>query len=387
MPKKQNPYMKKSELIFIFSSFLIWRVAILAIAFLSIKYVPVFSNNFFGGGLNNYSTNPLFWGNINFDGEHYLALAQNGYQPLTYFFFPLFPYIIRFLTSSKDILLLAETGLVISNLSFLIALLGIYKLVKLDFKDNIAKLVIILLLIFPTSFYFGAYYTESIFLALIIWSFYEARKGNFFLASVTAALASATRIVGIILFFSLFIEYFLNNRRRVFNSALSIILISPLGLIIYIYYLFRQTGDPLIFLHEVSIYGQQRSSTLILLPQVLYRYVFKILPAINYSDFANIFTTYLEFGIALLFLTLIIYSFWKLKLSYAIYALLSFLIPTLAGSFSSMPRYALAIFPVFILSAIYIEKIPKIYKYFLFSVMLILMSIATALFWRGYWIS
>lgn len=382
--------MKRSELLFIFSSFLVWKLIFFAIALFSIKYIPLFSHNYLGGGFTNYQTNPLFWGNLNFDGEHYLAIAQNGYQPLEYFFFPLFPYLIKFITFSKDLVSLATTGILISNLSFLLSLIGIYKLLKLDYKENLVKLTIILLLIFPTSFYFGAYYTESIFLTTVIWSFYFLRKKNYFLSSTFAAFASAARVIGSILFLALFVEYlqyFLKLTRHEKIFYLTYILFSPLGLIIYIYYLLKQTGDPLIFLHQVSIFGAQRSSTLILLPQVIYRYLFKIIPSVSYSFFPNVFTTYLEFTIGIIFLILVIYSFWKMRLSYAVYALFAYLIPTLAGSFSSMPRYALVIFPSFVLIAIFLEKIPKVYKYIIFSVMLILLVIAESLFWRGYWLS
>ena len=153
------------------------------------------------------------------------------------------------------------------------------------------------------------------------------------------------------------------------------------------YYLLKQTGDPLVFVHQVSIFGEQRSSKLILLPQVIYRYVFEILPHVSYTYFPNVFTTYLEFIVGISFLILIIYGFWKLRVDYSIYAVLAYLVPTLAGSFSSMPRYALAIFPVFILLALIFSKTPRIYKYLFFSVMILLLAISTALFWRGYWLS
>lgn len=192
--------MKRSDTVFILVSFLIWRVSILIIAFFSTKYLPTFSHNFFGGGFSTYQANPLLWGNLNFDGEHYLSLAQNGYQPLTYFFFPLFPILIQFLSVSKDVLTLAWTGLLISNIAFLFSLFGIYKLITLDYKTSIAKMTVILLLIFPTTFYFGAYYTESVYFSLAVWGFYFMRQKKVLFASIMAALASASRVVGIFIF-------------------------------------------------------------------------------------------------------------------------------------------------------------------------------------------
>ncbi len=373
---------KKSNLTFVLFSFLVWRVGVLIFAYLAVRFVPLFSHNYLGDGFSNYLTNPVFWGHLNFDGEHYLAIAQNGYRPLEYFFFPLFPQIVKLFSSNNSQMTLAWTGLVVSNLSFVAGLVGIYKLVKLDYKEKVARVVVILFLIFPTSFYFGAYYTESLFLGLIVWAFYYGRKGNFWIASIIAAMASATRLVGAAMFPVLLLELILQRKKNFLP-----VLLSPVGLVTYMYYLMKQTGDSLIFLHQVSIFGEQRSSTLISLPQVFYRYIFKILPVLNYSYFPVVFTTFLEFGLAILFLVFIIFGLFKLRLSYTLYAVIAFIVPTLAGSFSSMPRYVLAIFPVFILSSIYFVKLPKIYKVLVFSVMLILMVISVGLFWRGYWLS
>src|SRR5258708_6128652 len=229
--------MKKSDLIFIFSSFIIWRIAIFVFALLSIKFLPVFSHNYFGGGYSNYTVNPLFWGHLNFDGEHYLAIAQNGYQPLEYFFFPLFTIAIRFFSLAKDQVTLVWTGLIISNLLFLFALIGIYKLVEIDYKENVAKLTLILMLFFPTSFYFATYYTESLFLILVVWAFYLARRGNFLVASILAAFASAARVVGVVLLPVLLIEYFLKIKNKNLFVAAATILISPLGLVVSLYFL------------------------------------------------------------------------------------------------------------------------------------------------------
>ncbi len=378
--------MKKSDLIFLSISFFVWRITILAIAFLSTKFIPLYSRDFLGGSFSTYQTNPIFWGHLNFDGEHYLALAQFGYQPLTYFFFPLFSFLVSIMTGLKSIDNLAITGLIISNLSMFILLIGIYKLVKLDFEESIAKLTVILLLVFPTSFFFGSFYTESIFLCLVVWSFYFARNQNFLLASLLAALASAARVIGIALLPVLVVEW-LSSKNKDSSNLLEVIFISPLGLLIYLFYLVRKTGDALIFLHQITIYGGQRSSNLVLLPQVLYRYAIKIIPNIPLNFFPAAFTILLEFSISIIFIGIIIYTILKLRLSYSLYATLSFLIPTLTGSFSSMPRYVLVIFPSFIAIALVINKFPKIYKYLLFFGMLILSGLSIALFWRGYWIS
>ncbi len=381
----------KSDLSFISISFLVWRLVLLLFLFFSLKLLPL-QENFLGGGQANYLQNPYLWSWLNFDGEHYLSLAREGYKPLTYFFFPLFPVLIRLVAKlfSNSILTFSLIGLLISNSSFLLSLVGVYKLISLDFSKNITRLTILLLLLFPSSFYFGSYYNESIFLALSVWSFYFARKNDFLLAGALGGLAAMTRLVGIVLFPALVVEYFLTKRPRarriIKNYALLGLILIPLGVMVYVYYVFLKTGDPLEFIHSVSIYGPQRSARLIPLPQVYYRYVFKIIPNIS-NYWPQIFVTILEFLAGSLFLFLTFMGYFKLRLSYWIFLLGAYLIPTFSGSFSSMPRYVLPLFPGFVLMALYLSKLPKVLQAIIFGILFIGLALSTAMFTRGYWVS
>lgn len=370
--------MRKSDFLFVLFSFLIWRVVLFVFLFLAIRYVPL-QKNFLGGGMANYLANPWLWSWLNFDGEHYLAVAQAGYQPLTYFYFPVFPLIAKFLGNliGGGLVNYALAGLIISNIAFLAGLVGLFKLISLNFSKEVAKTGVLLLLFFPASFFFASYYTESVFFALVVWSFYFARKGVWIWAGVLGGVSSAVRIIGVAL-----LPSFLAEKKRKWP-----ILLVPLGILAYMYYLNVKTGDPLNFLNTISIFGTQRSSNFILLPQVFYRYVFKIIPFINYSYFPNVFTTYLEFVTGVVFLILSIISFWKLRLSWAVYLLLGYIIPTLSGSFSSLPRYVLVLFPAFILMGLYLNKSSKIWKIAIYSLLSVGLGLATVLFARGYWVS
>lgn len=383
--------MKKKDTGFILFTFLGWRTLLILFVFLGIIFFPL-QNNFLGGGLANYLKNPYFWSWLNFDGEHYAAIAAYGYRPLTYFFFPIFPLLTRFIASlfNMEFVTIATSGLIISNIAFLIGLFGLWKLIRLDYKENIAKITILLLVLFPTSFYFGAFYTEGLVFALIIWSFYFARKKNWILAGVLGAFATATRITAIALIPAIAAEVWVDNVRRplkVVPLKLLALLLIPLGLATYMYYLYRVTGDPLEFVHNVSIFGQQRSSSLVVLPQVFYRYLFKILPNLAYSYFPVVFTTYLEIISAGLFLALGILSFYKLRLSYALFFAAGYLIPPLSGSFSSFPRYVLILFPAFLLSAIFLEGRSRLVKSIVYVILLMLLIVSCGLFVRGYWVS
>ncbi|MCJ7805553.1 hypothetical protein MUP46_02825 [Patescibacteria group bacterium] len=376
--------MTKKEIKLLLLSFLSWRALLILFVFLAPLFLTL-QKNFLGGGLANYPSAPWFWSWLNFDGEHYLAISYQGYQPLTYFFFPLFPLLARFLSFGHSFINLAISGLVISNVAFLAGLVGLWKLVRLDYEKEIAVTTIFLTLLFPTSFYFGSYYTESLFFALAAWSFYFARKSRWFWSGTLGGLSSLTRILGLALFPALLVEWW-QARRKSWLLVVWIFLV-PLGLGIYMHYLYIVTGDPLNFLHTVGIFGAQRSSNFVLFPQVFYRYFFKILPSLNYSYFPVVFSTYLEIITAILFLVLSVLSFLRLRLSYSVYLALGFLIPSLAGSFSSFPRYALILFPGFLLMALWLSKQHKTVKLLVYLLLFATLAVATSLFVRGYWIA
>src|SRR3989344_33146 len=372
----------------IITYFLAWRVLLFIFLLLAIETFPL-QLNFLGGGLENYLKNPLLWAWINFDGEHYLDIAYSGYKSLTYFYFPVFPYLTKLVSNftNNDFAGTAWTGLLVSNIAFVTGLLGLTSLIKLDFKEKLVRPTLLLLLFFPTSFYFGSFYSESLFFALVIWSFYFARKKKWLLAGLFGAFSTATRVVGIALFPALIVEAILQWKEKKGNLKLAMISAFSvmLGIIYYSSILDAKTGDPLEFFHSVEIFGSQRAAGFILLPQVFYRYLFKILPNINYEYFPAVFTTFLELLTASTFLLLVIVSFFKLRLSYALYSAIVYLIPTFSGSFSSFPRYVLVIFPVFILSAIYFTKLSRGIQVLISLLLLTTLGIATALFVRGYW--
>ena len=164
------------------------------------------------------------------------------------------------------------------------------------------------------------------------------------------------------------------------------------------------------FLHSVGVFGEQRSESFVLLPQVFYRYLVKIIPGIDYSYFPTIFATWLELITAVLFGFLGILGIltglasgseslkarrgvWgvlakiNFRLSYAIYLIFGYIIPTLSGSFSSLPRYVVVLFPAFILSSIYLSKLKKAVQYVVYLLLMLSLVVATTLFVRGHWVA
>ena len=359
--------------------FLLWQVLLLLIVAVS-QYILPLRETYLGGATQAYVSNPLLYSRANFDGEHYIKIAKWGYGYAQQAFFPLYPNLIRNLASTfKNPVI---SGVLISNLSFLISLIFLARLIKLDYDVNTTKFAIIALLLFPTSFYFGSVYTEGLFFLLAISSFYFARRGRWWLAGILGALAAYTRFIGILLVPALLVELWLQNKNKKILNLIPVLLIS-LGLLIYMSYLQRTTGDPFAFFNAIKLFGQHKGEKVILLYQVFWRYI-KMIATVDRSD-PLYFTIWMEFLTGIGFLVLSIYSFIKQRLSYAVFNFLAYIVPTLTGTFTSLPRYVLLCFPSFILLGQLLVRHPRWRPVIILTSVLLLIALQ-ALFARGYWV-
>lgn len=390
----------KRDIYFVFFIFIVWRLVLFLVSYLSLFFIPKY------GGWFPYVERVLeitklpswIWGWGGFDGVHYLRIAQNGYDFIpSQAFFPLYPFLIRFFNFFPRQKFLDTSvyvdpsffiaGILISNIFAFLAFYVFYKLVKNDFGSKIAVLSLFLLISWPTSFYYGAIYTESLFLFLASSSIYFVRKRNFIFSGIFACLASATKVVGVALFFLILIEFYLNYKDKFkisksFLRDLFGVLISPLGLFSYMAYLWRYFGKPFYFVSAQPLFAAERSDKpIILLPQVFYRY-FKILtntPLISHQF--NI--AFLELFLTVLFLFFLVLFIKKMRFSYWIFSFLVLIIPTLTGTLTSMPRYTLTAFLIFPFLVRYYPRLVKISLLFLFVVQFVLLSF----FIRGYWVA
>lgn len=369
--------------------FLIWRIVLFGVAFWAEFLLPSFGNSFpyFDKLLIPTGLPGWVWGFGNFDGVHYLRIVLFGYSSqLSQAFFPLYPLLIKFISGGENVFLVA---LILSNFLAILALILFFKLIRIDFDKRIALLTIIFTLCFPTAFFLGAIYSESLFLVLILGTLLLIRRRKFLMAGIIAAFASATRIFGILIIPVLIIEiYNLVKSGQIklkslffIRSALGV-LISGGGLLAYMFFLQVQFQNPIYFFTAQPSFGAQRSGdSIILLPQVLFRYL-KILTNVPFFS-PPFITASLEVLFTLIPLTLLIIFFKKIRLSYAIFILSCLILPTLTGTLSSMPRYALMSFLIFPL-------IVSRFKRFIPAIMILLFLLQTymvILFVRGYWVA
>lgn len=370
--------MKLSAFRFTFLSFIIWRTVTLGAFWIGISYFPI-QSTFFGG--SSPSQGLLLRSLSNFDGTHYLSIATQGYQQYEQAFFPFYPILMRFVSffTFGDVLI---AGLIISHLSLLGALWFLYRVVDDLYGAYFAKRTVVALLVFPTSFFLGTVYTESLFLLLVCAFFYFLFHKRFLIMGIMGAIASSTRYAGVLLAVAAFFECWrgsIHYTKRFWWG----VFFTGLGLVGYMFYLFITVSDPLAFIHTQSIFQAGRSGdSIVLLPQVVVRYlkIFVSVSPYSYQFWISLF----EFTVTLTFLSLSVLAIFRRMVGLGVFSFLTILLPTLSGTFLSIPRFAIVCIGVYVYLAIVLS--PFWYRvYFVCS--LFLLILCSVLFAAGFWIS
>ncbi len=377
--------------------FLIWR---------SFLFIPLLISNIFIISRTNYNytllthflppssnllSNFLIYPFGNFDSVYYLLIAARGYT-IEAGFFPLFPLTIFLATS---LIVPSAVGLEFSiqqyfvslalvTFYYLLSLIVMHKLIKIDYKGNIAIWSIIFLLVFPTSFFYATIYSEGLFLLLTLLTFYFARKNKWLLAGIFGGLLTATRIVGIAILPALILEFLTSPRRGLAKLKILYLLLVPMGILSYTIFNYFKWGDAFYFISAQGNLQNNRSvDSIVLLPQTIFRY-FKIFLTVNptiYEFWIAIF----EFG-AFAFAIVMLFMAWKKKvrLSYLIFSVIAFIIPLSTGTMSGLPRYILPLFPIFIALVLVQNKVLKMLYMIISTILLVLYF---ALFSKGFFIA
>lgn len=366
--------------------FLVWFVLLHGFNKLSFKFLPDKTSYELP---KKYEINPRFWITpwLNFDGRNYLKIATEGYAGSQQkfnlrVFFPFYPLLIR-IASLNLLLNPILTGLAISIFSFIGSLIILNRLLKTgELQDKKRFKVIVLLFLFPASFFYISFYTESLLLFLSLLTFYFLKKKRFFAASVCVAMATATKILGVALLPSLMWEAY--KRYRQTKKIPFSIIIAPLGIVLYILYTFQQTGNLTLAILGHSDWGRKVDifSPILAFKEGLMKVFFG--SAVSRNNFFAHSVEVLEFFSALFLLFVILFGIKKMKFSYWLFVLFSFLLISFSGAFGSINRVLLVIFPVHIFLA---KVLPTKIYYFVCFCLFILLLYLTSLFLRGYFVA
>lgn len=187
-----------------------------------------------------------------FDSWWFQRIAQNGYySPEASAFYPGYPLLIRGVAELLHIPLSAA-GVLVTTVCFFFALYFFLKLLLLDLDRSRAVRCMLLLVLFPTAFYFSATYSEALFLMLSVLVLYALRTQRWTRGSVWGGLAALTRNTGLALGLPFLVEYLQNwwrkPRPRPRPWPMLWVGVIALGTLTYFLYCWGKFGSPLVFL-------------------------------------------------------------------------------------------------------------------------------------------
>lgn len=323
--------------------------------YLVINRVVIVLLTFFLSGIKPFYKFLLDFGG-RWDGNSYTFIATHGYVtfgPEKNFlvFPPLYPILIKavsFLGINP-----ISSGVIISNIFFILGMIVLYKLAESVHNKKVAVITVILISIFPTTYFFSVAYPESLFVFLFTLSFYFAHKKLFLLSAFVGGLAAITRPFGLIIFPSILL-FMLNAKKLNYRNLLSTTLIFILPIIPYIYVNYSLFSNPLAFTTLLKQNWQKSfdfpwngiSSSWKIGIQTQNSFSYKYIVGYAEGLASTIAWIFTIFGI----------KKWGVKSPYLLYLLLGTIFFTSTGFILSAPRYLLSIPPFFILFAELISK-------------------------------
>jgi hypothetical protein len=188
-----------------------------------------------------------------------------------------------------------------------------------------------------------------------------------------------TRVEGILLVVPFIIEWasaIWNQSRRAFIDVLPIVFI-PIGIALYMGYLWVLNGDPLYFSHVQIHWNRHLAAPWTSLMTTWH----KITHSTNGQNIAN---QAIELTFTALMIGVLLGGWRKLKPSYIAYMALSILVPMSTSSLMSMQRFALVLFPMFAILALW-GKRPSVNNVIV-ALFLPLLGLFTVLFADWYWV-
>jgi hypothetical protein len=349
------------------------------------------------------------------DGVWFIRIAADGYpaHAESQAFFPLYPLLVRgvaLLTGHNYVV----AGLVVSLLCYAGAMVVLFKLAQALLGPRVALWSVVFISVFPTALFFQAVYSESLFLLLVLLSFWWARRARWALAGLAGLLAVLTRSSGVVLVLPLAVIWWEQRRgvalrlpggpaagpaapgRRPPASSFAWLLLVPAGLALYMGYLWWAFGDPLLFSSVQAYWGRE----LTLPTSAIWRGAVAAVDGVRWLTVhgvgpilgmrlpsggldSTVIANLLEFTSFAAAVALLVACWRRLPAAYTLYALAALLFPllysTAARPLYTMPRFMVVIFPLFIGAAAVLAP-HRVWRWVVVGFLGVLLVASTVLF-------
>lgn len=302
-----------------------------------------------------------------------LSIVNDGYaqgprplnEQVNWAFFPAFPIAARYIAVITGLSPIASMVL-LANVCFIIFLYAVWQETCVLYGDKAADICVLLFCFAPGTHFFSSAYTESMFLMFTMIALTCARKNNWIMAGVAAALATMTRNTGLLLLlpFAIYAIYLMNERESsgsiserflnfARNNTKSFVCIGLSALIPlaalggHMMFLHYRTGDALAFLNIQAAWGR-----VLVLPHVTLKNMFIHIG----HDTRFYFDSVYAWIAILLCLVLLKNRNWP----HAAFAIASILIFLSAG-LGSVFRYTIGVAPFTMVAASILVRYPRVF--------------------------
>ena len=286
----------------------------------------------------------------NWDGSHYIYISQHGYTNIGdeanfIVFLPLYPAIIGVVN-----LIIGNSPLasiLVSNILFVFAGIIFYKLLKQHYSEKFSVFVVVLMAIFPTSYFFSSSYPESLFVLLFCISFYFLDKNFVALSGLAGALLTLTRPFGVLVWPALGIE---SLKPKKISRIAVLIIFAVLSISSYLAINYFVYHDFFAFQRILKDHWQK---SFVFPWQGIYQ-SWRVAILYNKWDDYKIMVGWgeaISSTLAWIFVPLSFNKKFKIRLSWAFYYLLGVIFFTSTGFILSAPRYLLSLPPFFLILA------------------------------------
>lgn len=334
----------------------------------------------------------LLNGLAQFDAQWYLKIASDGYpknpnfynsggksefQGLTYAFFPLYPLLLSTLNFLINNVLIS--AFLLTNLLLIANFISLYFVLKNFVPEKVVLKTIFLIFLFPFSIFYRSYFTEGLFLLILIWFSYFFIKNKHLYSSLLLGLLNITRGSGVLIFLPFLyylVKSFFKEKIKTLNYFISFsAAIFPI--IIWSILNFLNTNDSLFFLKIRGAWTKDSNFF-----DVFYENILTILnfPAQQLHIFH---TSKIDILVILATLILLILSRTKIPKKLWLISLSLFLAPLIFNDTMSYSRMQIVSFPLFLyLGIVALGK----YFFILAITFAILLFLTSLLFVNWYWI-
>lgn len=347
------------------------RFAVLCVGYMAVVMVGYSPGN----PPLRYSSNEAVNLQARWDANWYFGIANEGYsyrsaratEQQNIVFFPAFPMLMRVVgrVFGRTPTALMFAGTVVSLVAFFWALTLLHRLVSETLGDeSVARGSLWLLATYPFALFYGAIYTESLYLVGAVGAFYFMHRSELVRAGAWGLLVGLTRPNGCFLSVSLamiamapWLPGWLAGRSpsaagvgsgpfrlKAAAPALLAAAMPGIGVLLYSGYIWNLTGDPLAWAVGHAAWGREYRGLTTLATDHwawfanagVYRYSSEV-PA----DFLN--------ALGALFVLATVWPVWRrLGPAYAVFILINILPPLAAGGMLSAGRFSSVLFPAFI---------------------------------------